>query len=286
MCARLFCLLACTAYLARHAGASESNPPKWPSTVRVFSPEDTDIEDVVNAAFAENGGHLPPNHGQFSSARFAFLFKPGNYTATVPVGYYTTVAGLGASPLDVVFNGKMGVFCAESDYGMTGGAFVLLLVVPSNFSFPNLLPFRNTFHLPARSGIPARLLVCLCGSRAYALPPPGWFCSFRGTSSRHALIRTHSHHVLLKPVHLVGNWRTRPCRLDTFWRSAENFRQSTTFEWMGNAGMLWAVSQAAPLRRVVVDGDLSLYEYEPPSGGAGYSSGGCVKKQPPVAKHC
>ena len=62
--------------------------------------------------------------------------------------------------------------------------------------------------------------------------------------------------------------------LDTFWRSAENFRMSTSFEWMGNAGMLWAVSQAAPLRRVVVDGDLSLYEYEPPFGGAGYSSGG------------
>ena len=39
---------------------------------------------------------------------------------------------------------------------------------------------------------------------------------------------------------------------------------------------LWpqAVSQASPLRRVVVEGDLSLYEYEPPFGGAGYSSGG------------
>ena len=167
------------------AGAEqEPNPPVWPGTVRVFSPGDTDIEAVVNAAYATNGGHQPPNHGQFSSARYAFLFKPGVYAASVPVGYYTTVAGLGASPLDVTFNGSMGVFCAETDYGMTGGA------------------------------------------------------------------------------------------LDTFWRSAENFRQSTTFKWMGNAGMLWAVSQASPLRRVVVDGDLSLYEYEPPFGGAGYSSGG------------
>eukprot|EP00729_Bicosta_minor_P000064 gene64-18190_t len=162
----------------------QPNPPQWPETVRVFSPGDTDIEDVVNAAYAINGGHTPADHGQFSSARYAFLFKPGNYSATVPVGYYTTIAGLGTSPLDVVFNGKMGVFCPEGDYDMTGGA------------------------------------------------------------------------------------------LDTFWRSAENFRMSTSFEWMGNAGMLWAVSQAAPLRRVVVDGDLSLYEYEPPFGGAGYSSGG------------
>ena len=65
---------------------AEPNPPRWPSTVRVFSPADTDIEAVVNAAYAENGGHTPANHGQFSSARFAFLFKPGTYTATVPVG--------------------------------------------------------------------------------------------------------------------------------------------------------------------------------------------------------
>ena len=78
------------------AGAEDQpNPPKWPSTVRVFSPEDTDIEDVVNAAYAINGGHTPADHGQFSSARYAFLFKPGNYSATVPVGYYTTIAGKG-----------------------------------------------------------------------------------------------------------------------------------------------------------------------------------------------
>jgi hypothetical protein len=38
--------------------------------------------------------------------------------------------------------------------------------------------------------------------------------------------------------------------------------------------MLWAVSQAAPLRRVHVDHDLSLYEYLPPWEFAGYASGG------------
>lgn len=60
-----------------------ANPPKWPSTVRVFKPSDTDIEAVVGAAFAQNGGHNPPNNGQFSSARFAFLFEPGTYTTDV-----------------------------------------------------------------------------------------------------------------------------------------------------------------------------------------------------------
>lgn len=47
--------------------------------------------------------------------------------------------------------------------------------------------------------------------------------------------------------------------LDTFWRSAENFRIPS---------MQWAVSQAAPLRRVHVDGDLLLHDH------AAYASGG------------
>lgn len=82
----VFICLVFMAYLVIVSAEVQPNPPKWPSTVRVFSPEDTDIEDVVNAAYAENGGHTPANHGQFSSARFAFLFKPGKYSATVPVG--------------------------------------------------------------------------------------------------------------------------------------------------------------------------------------------------------
>ena len=46
----------------------------------------------------------------------------------------------------------------------------------------------------------------------------------------------------------------------TFWRSAENFETS---------GITWAVSQASPLRRAVINGDIKLSE-------AGYSSGGYV----------
>ena len=50
--------------------------------------------------------------------------------------------------------------------------------------------------------------------------------------------------------------------LDTFWRSAENF---STFPKSGK--MLWAVSRAAPLRRVQVECDLHLFDQ-------GYASGG------------
>ena len=62
--------------------------------------------------------------------------------------------------------------------------------------------------------------------------------------------------------------------LSTFWRSAENFKTSANYKWYVGVGMMWAVSQAAPLRRIEVENELLLYEYEPPIPQAGYSSGG------------
>eukprot|EP00928_Gymnodinium_smaydae_P036435 TRINITY_DN25467_c0_g5_i1.p1 TRINITY_DN25467_c0_g5~~TRINITY_DN25467_c0_g5_i1.p1 ORF type:complete len:462 (-),score=39.24 TRINITY_DN25467_c0_g5_i1:805-2142(-) len=53
--------------------------------------------------------------------------------------------------------------------------------------------------------------------------------------------------------------------LDTFWRSGENFRNTAS-------SMLWAVSQASPLRRVHVDHALTLFQVQ--RGHAGYASGG------------
>lgn len=62
--------------------------------------------------------------------------------------------------------------------------------------------------------------------------------------------------------------------LSSFWRSAENFRTSANNKWYVGSGMMWAVSQAAPLRRAIIDEDLLLFEYEPPIPGAGEESGG------------
>ena len=155
----------------------------WPDSVRVFSPADTDIDGVLAAAYATNGGHQPANKGQFSSKRFAFLFKPGQYDVDAPVGYYTQIMGLGAAPGDVVFTSPKGVYCQEQDFSI-GGA------------------------------------------------------------------------------------------LSTFWRSAENFRSQANFKWYVGTGMMWAASQAAPLRRVEIDNDLLLFEYEPPIPNAGEASGG------------
>jgi len=52
---------------------------------------------------------------QFGTQRYALLFMPGTYgNAASPlvfqVGYYTEVAGLGASPTDVTINGHVDVY--------------------------------------------------------------------------------------------------------------------------------------------------------------------------------
>ena len=171
-------LLVCTL-----SSASEPNPPTWPDSVHVFGPNDaTDAAAKMLAAYSVNGGHSPSNHGQFSSARYAFMFKPGKYDVDAPVGYYTTVHGLGETPSDVTFISPRGVYSEEQDYNI-GGA------------------------------------------------------------------------------------------LSTFWRGAENFRSEATQNWQVGTGMMWAVSQAAPLRRVDVANDLLLFEYQPPIPAAGQASG-------------
>lgn len=101
--------------LASADSEPQPNPPQFGSGVSVFSPSDSseDIQHKLDEAFMLNGGNV--NNGQFSSHRFAFLFKPGTYDVDVPVGYYTSVYGLGDSPEDVVFTSAKGVYCVEGD---------------------------------------------------------------------------------------------------------------------------------------------------------------------------
>lgn len=51
-------------------------------------------------------------------------------------------------------------------------------------------------------------------------------------------------------------------------------------------GMMWAVSQAAPLRRINIDNDLVLFEYQPPIPGAGEASGGFMVRLALKHKDC
>ena len=149
----------------------------------VFDPSmpTSQIQAAVDAVAAQQ----VPN--QFGPQRYALLFKPGTYgTAAQPlnfqVGYYTAVAGLGASPGDVVINGSVYV--------------------------------RNQ---------------CVNGS-----------CT----------------------------------ALNNFWRSLSNLTINVTNPDFGcYSGEFWAVSQAAPMRRVHVNGLTTLMDY---CTGPSFASGGFI----------
>lgn len=119
----------------------------------IFGPED----DMNKISSTINKIHDEMLHDQFSSKRYAFYFKPGNYTQAglLNIAYYTHIGGLGKSPYDVRI---------------------------SNVYTPAPLPNNNA--------------TC------------------------------------------------------TFWRSAENFTIAGTSTGDMNTWFQWAVSQAAPLRRI------------------------------------
>lgn len=146
------------------AQAVEPNPPVWPSSVHVFGPESTDIDTTLQSIYV--GQDL------YNMERHAVLFKPGVYDTDVPVGYYTTVHGLGESPEDVVIKGQDGVHVAES-----------------------------------------------------------------------------------------GN------NLNKFWRSAENLQTKPA-----SGQTVWSVSQASPLRRMIVDADLQFGTEANTQGSGGFSA--------------
>lgn len=174
--------------LAQIAAAAQPNPPAWPSTVKVYSPTSSksQIESEVGAAYNSNGGLS--EQGQWSELRFAFLFQPGSYDANIPVGYYTQVLGLGATPDEVKFTGERGVYCEGASHQQSPGS------------------------------------------------------------------------------------------LDTFWRSAENFESHAWWSpFQGISGMVWAVSQAAPLRRIIVKNDLSVFWNQSWSSG-GYIANSRIEK--------
>ncbi|WP_408665297.1 adenylyl cyclase [Jatrophihabitans sp.] len=163
-------------------GAAAGQPDLGPNAY-VFDPSMplAEIQQAVDAVAAEQIAN------QFGSQRYALLFKPGSYgTADHPlnfaVGYYTEVAGLGASPDDVVINGSVYV--------------------------------RNQ-----------------CGDSGCIA-------------------------------------------LNNFWRSLSNLTINVTNPDFGcYTGEFWAVSQAAPMRRVHVNGLTTLMDY---CTGPSFASGGFI----------
>jgi hypothetical protein len=176
-------VVAAPLVFAGPASAGKPNPQSLGPNVFVFDPSmpTSQIQAAVDAVAAQQ----VPN--QFGPQRYALLFKPGTYGShasplNFQVGYYTAVAGLGASPGDVVINGSVYV--------------------------------RNQ---------------CVNGS-----------CT----------------------------------ALNNFWRSLSNLTINVDNPTFGcYFGEFWAVSQAAPMRRVHVNGQTTLMDY---CTGPSFASGGFI----------
>jgi hypothetical protein len=157
-------------------GMVHATQPDFGPNVLIFDPSmpASEIQAALNQALQQQVSN------QFGSQRYAFLFKPGQYSVDAQLGYYTSVAGLGLSPDDVTINGEVRV---EGQVQSDGSVSALV----------------------------------------------------------------------------------------NFWRSAENLSVNPIApSYYGGAAIdQWAVSQAAPLRRVHIRGALFLFPHE-----GGFSSGG------------
>ena len=167
-----------------HVSGAAAAPPDLGPNVIVFDPTMTTAQ--IQATVDQVSSQQLSN--QFGPQRYALLFEPGTYgTSTDPlnftVGYYTSVAGLGRSPGDVVINGSIDVYNQ-----------------------------------------------CDAQSSCVAL--------------------------------------------NNFWRSLSNLTINVNNPSFGcHTGEFWAVSQAAPMRRVDVDGLTTLMDY---CSGPSFASGGFI----------
>ena len=106
------------------AGAAAASPAQAPSSicpdanVAAFGPNVCVFNDTMTQASIQadlNNITSEQVSNQFGMQRVAVFFAPGTYGSsadplTFQVGYYTTVAGLGLNPGDVVINGTINVF--------------------------------------------------------------------------------------------------------------------------------------------------------------------------------
>jgi len=77
--------------------------PDFGPNVLVFNPSmpGAAIQEQIDKVYAIQ------QHSEFGSARYALLFLPGEYHVDVPVGFYTEVLGLGATPDAVHITGNV-----------------------------------------------------------------------------------------------------------------------------------------------------------------------------------
>jgi hypothetical protein len=99
------CVVMCVAHGSENAESFPFGPQTYVFDPRMPLEQIQKTVDRIAAAQTDN---------QFGADRYAILFAPGIYGTrehplSFKVGYYTSVAGLGRSPADVVINGTIQV---------------------------------------------------------------------------------------------------------------------------------------------------------------------------------
>ena len=128
-----------------HAAKRPSDPDFGPN-VFLFSPSTpaTVVQQKINQIYAIE------QRAEFGPQRYAFLFLPGTYHIDIPIGFYTQVLGLGASPDDVRIEGNLHVDAASSHNNATTtfwrGAEGLCVTPPGGtmrWAVSQAVPFRR-----------------------------------------------------------------------------------------------------------------------------------------------
>ena len=97
------------------AAAPPKKQPDFGPNVAVFDPSmpKERIQANIDKAYAAQ------QHNEFGPQRNAFLFLPGEYNLDVPIGFYTEIVGLGASPDDVKIQGNVHADAASRNNNAT-----------------------------------------------------------------------------------------------------------------------------------------------------------------------
>src|SRR6185312_10020204 len=95
--------------------AIAQKPPDLGPSVLLITP----ATPVAEAQAKINAIYAAQQHSEFGSDRNAILFTPGDYHLDIPVGFYTSVIGLGASPDAVHITGNVHVDAASRNNNAT-----------------------------------------------------------------------------------------------------------------------------------------------------------------------
>lgn len=127
---------------------ASSREPDFGSNVLILNPamSQSQVQAAVDSVSSQQVNN------QFGTQRYAILFEPGTYgSAAEPlvfqVGYYTSVAGLGLSPNDVVINGAIDSF--NQCFGGNCSGLNNFWRSLSNLTLNILLPASHPAYSPA-----------------------------------------------------------------------------------------------------------------------------------------